>query len=272
VSSDLAGLLLERNLAFVERGAGEVDLALLREDAEANAVRCLAIARRVRDAIALANGRPRVLELGIGYAYQTTTLRSELGHAFDLHAVDHPRRRYLDQPQFARLLEEQRVVFARCDLLRDELPWPELRFDAIIFADVIEHLPPTEVPRLLAELRGRLAPRGRLIATSTNLPAFYRIATLALGNGLVLDPPHPLDAAPDTYGHIRLYGRADVDILLERAGLRLVDWQFGNWELVYVPRETAQQRLARAAQRVLPRLVPRWSTSWLVAAERAQMA
>jgi SAM-dependent methyltransferase len=269
----LADILLARSRELVEEEAGVApDPAARRADAEANAVRCAAIAHEVGAAFAAAARRPRVLEVGIGYAYQTSALRHLLGGGFDLHAIEHPRRRYLDRPEFRRLIAEQHVELERCDLLADPLPWPELDFDAVVFADVIEHLPPTEVPRVLDALGGRLSPSGRLIITSTNLPAVYRLATLAAGNGLIFDPPHPLAGAPDTYGHIRLYGRADMEILLQRAGLRLASWRYGNWELVYVPRDTRAQRAAWTAQKLLPAVVPRWSTSWLLAAERAQTA
>lgn len=265
----LADLLGECDLLFTERGGAPPDLERIRVVQQGNAERSLAVLELARPALDRADGRPRLLELGIGYTFMTTTVRWELGDALDVYAVEHPKRAYLDDERFRQRVAEQRVALERVDVLRDDLPWPELRFDAILFADVIEHLPPTEVPRLLEHFRDRLAPHGRLVVSSTNLPAFYRIASLAFGNGLVLDSPHPLALAEDTYGHIRLYGKADMEILLERAGLALVEWRYLNWEHVFMPRASLAHRAARIAQLAAPRFSPRWSTSWLLAAQRA---
>ena len=261
--SELGDLLVECDLLFAERDAA-ADRAQVRRVQEANAERSLTIATLAEPA--LGGPSPRVLEVGIGYTFMTTTLRWKLGDAVELYAVEHPARSYLGREDFQRRIAEQGVTLEPVDVLADPLPWPELSFDAILFADVIEHLPPTQVPSVLDRLRARLAPGGRLVVSSTNLPAFYRIASLAFGNGLVLDPPHPLPLAGDTYGHIRLYGRADMEILLERSGLALLEWRYLNWEHVFMPSRTPAQRAARAAQRIAPRFRRHWSTSWVLAA------
>lgn len=269
--SELAAAILENSIALVER-QGEDSLALHHRESEENAGRCLQIVQQVRNALLniSTNERARVLEVGIGYLSVTTALRHELGDAFDLYAVEHPNRMTLSSPYLRRKLKEQAIKLEAIDLLTQNLPWPAVLFDAIVFAEVIEHLPPTSVPDVLAKLVKKLTPRGRLIISSSNLAALFRIGSLILGRGEIFDPPIPLDWAGKTYGHIRLYGRVDMDILLNHAGLEVVEWRFLNWEHVFMATNSHSRRLLHWAQRQVPRFAPHLSTSWLVVAQRAR--
>lgn len=47
------------------------------------------------------------------------------------------------------------------------------RFDAVTMIELIEHLPPDEARRLLAEVRGLLAPDGVLVATTPNYASLW---------------------------------------------------------------------------------------------------
>jgi hypothetical protein len=266
--SEVAAAILENSIALVERQDDD-SIALMHYEAKENAGRCIQIVERVREALSISTSeRARVLEVGIGYLSVTTALRHELGGAFDLYAVEHPNRITLNNPYLRRKLEEQAIELDTIDIVAQVVPWPNVLFDAIVFADVIEHLPPTSVPDVLARLVCKLTTRGRLIITSTNLPALYRIVSLAVGRGEILDAPIPLERAGQTYGHIRLYGRVDMDKLLKHAGLEIVEWRFLNWEHVFMPRDTRARRLLYWAQRHVPTFAPHLSTSWLVVTQR----
>jgi SAM-dependent methyltransferase len=267
---ELADAIFESSTALAELQDADSP-ALIRRESVENAGRCLQIAEQVRSALSnvSAGERGRVLEVGIGYLSVTTALRLELGTGFDLYGIEHPDRTTLANPYLRRKLDEQAVELATADLLTQALPWPEVLFDSIVFADVIEHLPPTELPRVLTKLATRLKARGHLIITSANLPALYRIVSLAVGRGEVFSPPIPLDWAGQTYGHLRLYGRVDMDILLKHAGLEIVEWQYSNWEHVFMSTDSRSRRLLHWVQRQAPRFAPHLSTSWLVAARRA---
>lgn len=49
------------------------------------------------------------------------------------------------------------------------------RFDAITMIELIEHLPPAETRRLLAEARALMAPHGRLVVTTPNYHSLWPI-------------------------------------------------------------------------------------------------
>ena len=261
-TAELAARIYEHNLAFVERDAPPppADLAWIREESRLNAERALDVV----DVAAAARPR-RVLEVGVGYLSLTTALRLVLGEGIELVGIEHPARAYLADPEFRRRLAEQRVELHLGDILAGPLPVAGESFDAVLFCDVIEHLPPPDVPTILERLAALLAPGGRLVVSSSNLPAFYRLAALAAGRGVIFDPPLPLAAAGGTYGHLRLYGRGDMEILLDHVGLELVEWRYLNWERIFIDRSTMSGRLAYWGQRVLPSVAPRFATSWVCA-------
>jgi SAM-dependent methyltransferase len=266
--SELAQLILENNLALEEREQLPTGPALerLRQECAHLAERSEVIAELVRPA--LTGGRPRVLEVGVGYLYLVSTLRRLLGDGFDLYGLEHPSRAYLTLPSFADRARAYGLELATCDLLDGELPWPGLELDAVVFADVVEHLPPTAVPGVLSRLAARVRGGGRLVVSSPNLGSFSRIASLAFGTGRILDLPVPSSYAGDTYGHLRLYARAEVEELVRGAGLQVAEWRYLNYERVLLERDSLAGRLLHAGQVAAPRLRARWATSWACAATR----
>jgi ubiquinone/menaquinone biosynthesis C-methylase UbiE len=85
----------------------------------------------------------------------------------------------LDYSQAA--VEITREVLAdvqAADVQRGEvtaLPWPDASFDAVLFADVIEHVDPAQSVAALAELRRVLAPGGRLLVHTAPNRLFLRV-------------------------------------------------------------------------------------------------
>jgi len=88
------------------------------------------------------------------------------------------------------------------------------RFDAITMIELIEHLPPADARRLLAEARGLLSPQGRLVVTTPN----YRSLWPLIERGVNL-------ASQVSYErqHINKYGRGRLAAELAQAGYAKVD-------------------------------------------------
>ena len=95
----------------------------------------------------------RVLDYGCGDGWITHAL-VERGAAVD--GVDFSERALA----FARILVPG-ATFATND--GTALPFPDHTFDFIFFLEVLEHVPPANVPMVLAELRRVLKPEGALI-------------------------------------------------------------------------------------------------------------
>ena len=111
-------------------------------------------------------GGRRLLDLGCADGYLS---RIFAARGFAVTAIDAPSSRVRSFPPEIRFLE--------ADLDRG-LPPMDGAFDYVICADLLEHL--RDPDRLLAEIRARLAPGGRLLASLPNSGNIYfRLNVLA---------------------------------------------------------------------------------------------
>ena len=122
---------------------------------------------------------------------------------------------------------------------------------------------------MLSRLRGLLTPGGRIVVSSPNLAALYRIASLAFGSGHVMDTPVDAPQHPGVYGHMRLYVRSDIHRLAAQGGLRVEDWRWLEWERGFIDRSTLRGRLLYGGQGIASRLAKRWSSAWVCTLEAA---
>jgi hypothetical protein len=206
------------------------------------------------------------LECGAGPLYTIEALRWRYGDLLSLYAVEHPAAA---SDELRAELDARGIQFRRHDLLADSVPWPDVKFDLIILAEVIEHIPPTELPEMLRRLARSLSDHGALLMSSPNSQAISNVLSLAIGNGRSLDPAFPPTSG--SYGHIRVYARKEVEELLEYAGLKLHDWRLTNWHHAHPwPGAPLRDRIRLAIQRAAPSIVPRWASGWICTATRAQ--
>jgi SAM-dependent methyltransferase len=245
--------------SLVEHDDSGYNLQLLRDNAER-----LLLTLKVA-APFLTSSHPSVLECGAGALYTVSALQWRYGDRLSVHAVEHPRAiREGLEAEVAR----RRVEFAPCDLIADELPWPERQFDLIVLAEVIEHLPPTELPFVLQRIAARLSPGGGLVMSSPNPAAISNIFSLAFGHAMMLQLPLPSQTG--TFGHIRMYSRGEVEQLLGFAGLRLAEWKLTNWHHDDPwPGAPVRDRIRLGVQRTVPWLITRWSSGWVCSAVKA---
>lgn len=241
----------------------------LERDVRAHALRCERVVAAV-DRFAPTADPLRVLEVGLGSGYVAAALRHRLGDPLRLWATDHPARAPARDPALRAELERRGIAFEPADLAAGPLVvFPDERFEAVVVSEVIEHLSPPVVPELLLGLGDRLADGGVVVVTSPNLRSFHRRVSFAVGRGRVLDVPVPLQEADGTLGHVRLYGRAEVEELAAAAGLRVVHWEYADWESGLLAGAGTRGRLMRWGQRVAGRLAPPLATAWLAVSRQA---
>jgi SAM-dependent methyltransferase len=205
----------------------------------------------------------RVLEIGTGYLTLAVALRQAFPRA-RIAGVEHAGRAYVFTPAYGKRLAEQRVGLAAADLLDGGLPFREGAFDAVVFAEVVEHLPPQLVPDVLRDIARVLAPRGRLALTTPNLASWMNRELIARGHSPQQSPARTIDG---TFAHLRLYTMAELVALCEGAGLRVRRREFFDQVPVGA---SAVRRALSAATAPARRLRPALRDTCAVVAERAR--
>ena len=179
----------------------------------------------------------RVLDLGCGPGYLSARL-AERG--FDVVAVD------LVEP----VEKPAGVRFLAADLNAvDRLP-VDGPFDYILLADVVEHL--LEPERLLAWVRGRLAPGGRAIVCVPNVAHLYVRLKLLAGN-FDRAPRGILDAT-----HIHFYTRRSLVRMVRRCGLSICHLEATAIPLELIVPPAWQGRVLRALDGTYARAARAW--------------
>ena len=138
-------------------------------------------------------------------------------------------------------------------------------------SEVLEHLPSTAVPPLLAEIHRLLRPGGRLILTTPNLLALPYRLLLLIGRS-PFELPVQTSFAPGTYGHIRLWSADEVAALGRQAGFEIEKVCHRTWMLGHYCFDRATQhwaeKLLLLLDRTLGALRPRCRDSWAMVLRR----
>lgn len=165
----------------------------------------LATARRIRERV-----RPgdRVLELGCATGLMTAAL-ADVG--LDVVAIDRSSA-YLER---ARARGLAGVRFVEADL--EALPETGERFDHVLATNVVHEL--TDPPAFLRACGERLGPSGLLHVTLQNPDSIHRLCAVELG---LIESVTEISARGEQWGTRALWTRADLEMLAERSGLRVI--------------------------------------------------
>jgi 2-polyprenyl-3-methyl-5-hydroxy-6-metoxy-1,4-benzoquinol methylase len=152
----------------------------------------------------------RVLEFGCATGYMSKVLKEERSCSVVGVEID---------PEAAELAKEHcdRVVVADAETLDFEEAFEEERFDAILFADVLEHF--RDPGAVLRRIRPFLAEEGRVVASLPNIA--HASVRLALMQGEFRYRDTGL--LDDT--HLRFFTRAGVQDLFESSGFVITLWE-----------------------------------------------
>jgi SAM-dependent methyltransferase len=159
------------------------------------------------------------LELGSNPYYTTlllrhfTTLNLTLANYFGAHfgptaeesiRFVHPR---------SGASEEVVLPFFHFNIERDDFPFPDGRFDLLLFCEIIEHLQHDPVA-VLRKIKRILRPSGKLILSTPNVSRLENVARL-IGGANIYDPY----SGYGPYGrHNREYNRHELYLLLDYCG------------------------------------------------------
>jgi len=124
----------------------------------------------------------------------------------------------------------------------DRFPWKDHMFDAVIFTEVLEHLPFSPM-HALVEMHRVLKPGGLLILSTPNTTKLQHRLKLLVGKSTVFPLEQLLATKPNDnsiyHRHNREYTKQEVETILEKAGFVL---QHASYEIFYPPtRKKVQQ-------------------------------
>ncbi len=160
-------------------------------------------------------GARTVLDLGCAQG-NTGLLLAEEG--FEVYAVDL-------RPEFLEYagLKYERGAFHRIAADAQRLPFPDGRFDLVIWGEIIEHVAFPE--RMLGEIARILQPQGFLVVSTPNGQRFHTgLPTFSKAGDrkrFVAD-----QFKPDADGHLFLFTRAEMLQLLELSGFTILRHEF----------------------------------------------
>jgi SAM-dependent methyltransferase len=177
----------------------------------------------------------RVLEFGCATGYMSQALRDRLGAAVIGVELN---------PEAARLAEEhcERVLAGDAEELDLEAELGSERFDAILFADVLEHL--RDPGALLKRVRPFVAEGGAIVASIPNV-AHAAVRLALLSGSFRYREQGLLDE-----GHLRFFTREGVQDLFEGSGYVVTQWLRRRLEVeeteIPVPRRLPEEARAWA--------------------------
>ena len=182
---------------------------------------------RIRKLLALLDGEPRGRLLDVGCA------AGELGvllaaRGWSVAGVDR-------EPALVAAARERGIDARHCDFGQMLLPWPDSAFDAVVLAEVIEHVLDTD--HVLTEIVRVLRSGGALVVTTPNLASLENRARLLLGRY-----PMWMDIRVEGTGHVRYYTPRMLRAHLRRHGFR-VEQHVGNW-VPFLPQRFLDDRRA----------------------------
>jgi SAM-dependent methyltransferase len=155
-------------------------------------------------------GPERCLDIGCGYGTLALYCKKQFGT--NVWCTD-----LIDEYLSPGLIDRYQFAFQVSNVELDPVPW-DLRFDVVLFTEVLEHLNFHPIPTL-RKIRDRLSPDGRLYLSTPDGSAWGR-ETNRYSN--YRDMPQPNRNMPIHDGHIYLYNQEELIDLCSSAGLEVV--------------------------------------------------
>jgi 2-polyprenyl-3-methyl-5-hydroxy-6-metoxy-1,4-benzoquinol methylase len=138
--------------------------------------------------------------------------------------LDHPASPVFSNPDYLQIIESRSYLkLLPLDLAQvEQMPGS---FDLIVLGEIIEHMDPTTVARVVGSLRQKVRPanNGLLLVTTPNGAGVFNVLSTLFGRDTQV-PPIPHDMM--NYGHIHLWSPPLLQRTLAHFGWNLVQMEF----------------------------------------------
>lgn len=137
-----------------------------------------------------------------------------------LYTIEHPVICQQYTKKFLNTLKDNNIILKSSDLRLAKLPFKSNYFDFIILSEVLEHLIPSDIPKLILELKRVLKRNGWILITTPNITSLIkRTNTIRGKNPVVFDMELHHNAV---FGHIREYTMYELEKIVADSGLKII--------------------------------------------------
>lgn len=164
---------------------------------------------------------PQLLDIGAFPGYMTIAMKRIFGAKVSCISIKSQTNRFFEEN-----MKHESIDLAFCDMENECLPWEDKYFDAVIIAELIEHL--YNPLNTLKEAHRVLKSGGVLLVTNPNQADFYnRFVLMFKGQSIY---PNLLNshifAPPGSRPHIRIYTADELKIILRKTGFKWVKTRY----------------------------------------------
>jgi ubiquinone/menaquinone biosynthesis C-methylase UbiE len=145
----------------------------------------------------------KVLDVGAGFGHMASTLKYFC--SCEVYAIDF-------QAKLKTLLKRRDITFKQVNLEEDKIPFDEGFFDLVLFCEVIEHLNPLCVGKVLNEIHRVLSDEGLLLLTTPTQGPLSNVFNM------FVKPKASYSKILEKGLHTKVYRRRELHRILEHAG------------------------------------------------------
>jgi len=147
----------------------------------------------------------KILDIGTWRGYLTLAIKQQ---GYDVYGIDNTTK-------FSETLINHGVKFYLCDIELDHMSFNDGFFDCILFTEVIEHLHPFEVKRILKDIHRFLKRDGVIILSTVNQASLQNTIRIIFGKKILFHPDH-----------VREYVIGEIVDLLKSAKFKISEKRF----------------------------------------------
>jgi ubiquinone/menaquinone biosynthesis C-methylase UbiE len=145
----------------------------------------------------------KVLDVGAGFGHMVSTLKYFC--SCEVYAIDFTAK-------LKTLLKRRDITFKQVNLEEDKIPFDEGFFDLVLFCEVIEHLNPLCVDKVLNEIHRVLSDEGLLLLTTPTRGPLSNVFNM------FVKPKASYSKILEKGLHTKVYRRKELHRILEHAG------------------------------------------------------